>query len=276
MEKKFLKFLILIIAMVAMMGVTNSRAHAEGSEYRGYTSDIRSEKKERFYEVFLLLAPRAPQDQMLKDRIFDSKLSKEFVDRYDRKFGSSNSERLIKNPEHFEFYDTRQGLYIDAQEYTEQQRSFGEYMIRRLTEYHLDNYAKSKPEVRPVYDLKEKLSKVEVKVAPGVSLDAKYSVSGNFIDLKLANSYVDTRVIHEFSASTYEKPETRLVMTYTFSPKTQFEATLLGADGIASLTAKRSLTKTASGSLTASTYTYRGGYTEREHRVAGGIGWNFY
>lgn len=266
-----LRILILILGLAVSLTVLEVRA--ESSEPNGYTSNPRSEKKQRYYEVFLLLAPKEQKTSTLHEKIFDSKISKEFTDRYEQRFGSSVSERLLLNPEHMDYYDARQGTYISAEEYTEQQKSFGEYMMRRLTEYHFDNYAKTNEAVRPAYELKEKISQAKVKVGPSMSLDLKYSFSGNFMDVKILNPYMDARVVQEFSASTYEKPETRLFLGYALNPNTQLESSLLGVDGIFSLTTKRKLNDSMSTSLTGSTYTYRGGYTEREHRVACAFGW---
>lgn len=263
MEKWILSILILILTGTAW-----------GTADSGYTSDIRSERRERYYEIFLLHTPRLKSEKSLQDRIFTSSLSKEFADRYEQKFGRHQAEQLMISPQQFEIYDPTTGAFISAEEYTERQKSFSEYMVRRLTEFHVDNYAKSKPEVKPLYDLKEKISQVEVKVG-GVNMDVKYSLSGNFVDVNLKNPYVDSRVVHEFSANEYEKPETRVMLGYAWNKRTYVNTTALGADGILSAGIKRQVTKIFATSWNVSTFTYRGGYSAREHRVGTGFSWSY-
>ena len=53
------------------------------------------------------------------------------------------------------------------------QSDYGQYVLRRLSEYHVDNFAKSDPSVRPLWEAKEKLSKVNVQVQK-VKVDMEY------------------------------------------------------------------------------------------------------
>lgn len=164
-----------------------------GSEpvYPGYTNDVLAEKNESYYEVFLFVTP--PEKSNLKDQIF-SPLSKEFRTRYREVFGHLDTESISYQPTRLSAMDVNIKMTIGTKAEAEQEKrkTFAEYMTKRLFEYHVDNYFKTQPQMRTVYEVKEKLQNVKVEVAKSVRFNMQYNLAGNIFDIILENPWLDT------------------------------------------------------------------------------------
>lgn len=169
-------------------------ARAEQALPHGYVTDTQAEREERFYEIFLFAEP-PPERKPLKDVIFNPELSREFKERYRVQFGDVDTESL--NYQHndinrFDAFDNNRGFSAELVQQNGKRRDFANYMMRRLFEWHVDNYIKSEPAMRPVYELKEKMKKVEVKVNKETKLEMRYSLAGNIVEFMIENPYADS------------------------------------------------------------------------------------
>lgn len=175
----------------------------------GYVRSLDEEEQLDSSVEMYIPPPPSEKDKPLSQRIFNPELTKEFDDRYRQAFGQTEAEQNYNMPAHLslEGFDYSQQPNLDQQR--ERRRDFGQYMVRRLTEYHIDNYAKKEPSVRPAYELKERLSTVKAEVVPGYRLNGKYSISGNLFDLKMENPFVRAKVTQELdSTGPSRSPET--------------------------------------------------------------------
>jgi hypothetical protein len=157
----------------------------------GYLSSVREERHWREVEMVLLPARgwNARDSALMGRSIFDTKLTKEFETQYELKFGRTEAERNLDNSSRYSMLETPGGEYESIDAYSDRQRKFGEYMVRRLTEHHVDQWAKSNPDVRPVYELKDRIQNVSVQMKKGYKLRLHYSLSGNYVDAKVENPY---------------------------------------------------------------------------------------
>lgn len=147
----------------------------------------------------VIIVPLAPSDEAtLHERIFTDKLSKDFQARYEAQFGRTQAEQIDSIPMRFYEKELQPGVYVTEEQYAEKQQRFGNYMAKRLIEYHVDNYMRENPEARPIYELKEKVSNLNMEVKQGYKLRFKYSFSGNYLEIKLDNPYkVEAKVTLE-------------------------------------------------------------------------------
>jgi hypothetical protein len=154
----------------------------------GYTDEVHEERSLRVVEV--IVSPEAPaKQQKLSDRIFDNKVTDEIQRRYRDSFGYTDVEQNINAPNRYSesFYST--GDRVTPEQDVEKKRKFGVFMMRKLTEHHVDNYIKESPTARPIYRAKEAISNMNVSVSESYQFKFGYSVSGNQATVQVKNPY---------------------------------------------------------------------------------------
>lgn len=245
----------------------------------GYVTDTRSERDERFYEIFLFAEP-PPSQKPLSDVIFNVELSREFKERYRSEFGAVDTESL--NYQHndtnrFDAFDNNRGYSAEVIQQSDKRRSFANYMMKRLMEWHIDNYIKSEPSMRPVYELKEKMKKVEVKVTKETKLEMRYSLAGNIIELMIENPYADSILEIDMDPGTVGPSEVQDQKFISRRPLTRtltFQNTVFDRDGrerMELIKTHTSMFSTLYGIDTA----YKSGDSPRDSRLIAGLSYSF-
>lgn len=250
---------------------------AQATEHYGYVTDVNEERYSRNVEIHLVSPPPPPAAQA-PWVIFDDELSREFQLRYEERFGRSDIERNVINPSRFDEYEYSAGVSVSIEEDQKRKRVFGEFMMKRLTEHHLDQYAKSRPAFQSVYELKEKISNATVEVRQGYKARLRYSYSGNYVLLRLDNPYnVRTAVTLEMDPSTFgpsEVQETILSLGYALNSKTDFDSYFRINSGDYSLVTTRRLNATLATSFTVASYSAQVDRPEPEDLILIGLTWN--
>lgn len=183
--------------LIALLFLAPATGWAQG----GYLSSVQEERQQTFVEVYLA-PPSIYQGPPLEQRIF-SPLTKEFKTKYIEAFGTIDAGSLS--------FQTSQGLFLEdlrvvdteLEEETRRRRAFAEYMMKRLIEHHVDNYFKTDPTMRPIYEAKEKISNVQVQVSKEVRMNIRYDFSGNTLDFNVKNPWVDSKISLEMDPSTF-------------------------------------------------------------------------
>lgn len=186
---KILKTLRCALFMAIAIGFVQE-ASALKRNYSPHTGYLAAIDRERDVEPrdIVPLQPPPPLGPTLSQRIFNDKLVREFRDRYEERFGRTEAEQIYNSPNRFSYFNDLYGFKGTFQEMNEEKRRFGDFVVRRLLEYHIDEYAKNEPKVRPVWEAKERLKEIHVEVA-SFRFDAQYSIAGNVLDLKVRNPY---------------------------------------------------------------------------------------
>jgi len=207
----------------------------------GYVNDIQKERQEKFREIFLYIRKPEPQKRLV-DAIFNVQLSREFREKYREKFGQLDTESIIYQRASVTSADPfRHDLNLISNEVLAQQRerrAFAEYMMKRLSEWHVDNYFKSEPNMRPVYELKEKLSKVNVQVTKQTKLEVQYNLSSNNLDIIVDNAYLDSKMSIEMDPSAFGPSrvmENKIILGKSFAPKYRLNNIWATMDGLVTL-----------------------------------------
>lgn len=185
-QKQIVKALCLAAALIGC--ATTARAR-DFRPHNGYVDSTLEERGEQASDLQILVAP-APLHPPLNEIIFNETLSKEFTEKYEDKFGRTDAERIYNAPNRTTYYNDvwYQG---SPQDYSEDRKKFGDYMLKRLAEYHVDDFMRNNPNGRSLYELKEKVSNVNVKVQ-SFQFDMRYEIAGNTADLVVKNPYLKT------------------------------------------------------------------------------------
>jgi hypothetical protein len=183
---------LILIRFVCGLGILLPSLSAFARDYRPHEGYVESTLAERGAQSSdLQLISELPSDGLsLRDQIFNAQLTHEFQEKYNDKFGRTDAEHIFRSPNRTSYYNDV-WFRGSPEEYSEQRRQFGDYMLKRLGEWHLDNYMKTNPSARGIYELKEKVSSMNVKVQ-SFQFDMRYEIAGNTADLVVKNPYVRT------------------------------------------------------------------------------------
>lgn len=175
--------------LITLLGVNGPLwAMERDAEHPGYLSSVEDERHLRVYDVVILSNPDSNK-KPLSQLIFDGELSQEFQDKYEQSFGRTSVDRNVDAPNRFSEAMHANGVRVTVEKDVKEKRKFGEYMVKRLTEHHLDGYIKTNPSAQPLYEIKQTVTNMSVKVKKGYRLKVNYSFSGNYVDLGLKNPF---------------------------------------------------------------------------------------
>lgn len=190
---------------------------AYGDHY-GYLFDVKEERNKRYIEMVMLERPKEPSKP--KAAIVSEKLTKEFQAQYKYRFGETQAEQTLNSVGRQDGYTYFTGQTVTLKQYQKDQRLFAEYMGRKLTEYHVDNWIKNDPDMRPVYELKDKVSNVNVKFDNGYKFEWRYNFAGPNMEAKLKNPYeIDFKVRLDMTGIISNPKETVFTFGYQFTPR---------------------------------------------------------
>jgi hypothetical protein len=194
-----LALLVLVLSSISAAGELNV--------HPGYLSSVKEERHRLSMEV-VIVPPEEETGPTLNDQIFTDKLTRDFKERYENQFGRTQAEQLQDVPSRYFEKDLGNGQFISEEDYQERQEKFGNYMTKRLIEFHSDRYLKESPSGQRIYRVKESISNVTVKTKTGFSYKFRYNIASNDVTLKVENPYkIDSRLI-------FENSNTRLSLGY--------------------------------------------------------------
>jgi len=160
----------------------------------GYIDQI--EDRTAQFENVVIIPPEHKNEKInYKYKVFTSSLTKEFIEKYEQTFGRTSAEQRLSVANQMSTFDRPDGFSRTQIEANSEQEDYGNFMVKRLLEYHMDNFMKTEPKARPLWDLKEKITRVEVEVAPGMKATSNYSLSGNFLDVKFEHKFAICRAL---------------------------------------------------------------------------------
>lgn len=242
-------------------------------KHHGYVFDVEEERNKRDIEMVMLEKPKH-DEKPATDVIFNEKLTKEFQQQYKYRFGQTSAEQIFNSPSRSDGYSYYTGVTVGIQEYQKYQQQFAEYMSRRLIEFHVDDWAKKDPDFRPVYELKDKVSSLNVDVK-SYKFKWKYNFSGPHMDFSLENPYgVDTKVRVEMNGIVSAPDEIIYSLGFPVSPRVYVQAVHKQEDGIYQLIGTRRLTKSISTSLTCMTDQSDKGESVKQDLYLVGLSWS--
>lgn len=270
--------LILLLFLGLSPNAFARKAYSVLELHDGYVASPDQEKEQEYLEVYFLPPPPPLADRGWLKRVFDDEtLSREFRERYERQFGRTDAEQIQNSPNPYVVFDiiTPQGVFRgNAAEDQIQRQRFGEYMVRRLIEHNIDRVAKNEPAIRPLYEIKDRISRAQVSVSPGYVININYSFSGNNLKVKLTNPYALIEAYYDMEPGHFGPSnviEAIYSITKNLTNTLSFGAYYKHKDGVASLVGKKQLSAIMGTSLTLSTNTHQHGITQREDLALAGL-----
>ena len=252
-------------------------AQRDYTDHSGYLVSTEGERDRRTSDM-IIIQPPASDGPTLQQYIFNEKLSKEFSDRYEEKFGRTEVERVYNSPNRYTYYDDMYGFKGTPEQANQERRDFADFMIRRLAEYHVDNFTKSNPRARVIWEAKERLSNVNVQVQQ-FRFDVNYEIAGNTFDMKIANPYLTmARVRIQMNPSALGPgpvDEATISLGRPVTKSLSLETHFKTQDGVISYIARQAITPRLGGTLTVSTFLKQSGVTNRESLYLSGFSYVF-
>lgn len=271
--------MVLRALLSAILFCTGSLAFADDEDgprrvfgsHPGYLFNVDEEKTKRDIEMVMLDKPK-PLPEKKAVVLVDEKLTKEFQQQYQYRFGTTAAEQVINNPSRDGDYTYYNNHSLTYQQYLGYQRDFGNYMIRRLVEYHVDNWFKNDPDLKPIYQAKDKLSNMNVEVKGGYKFKFKYSLSGPSLDATLENPYkVETRLQVLMKGLLTPRDEI-LSLGYNLNPRWKVETLYRTLEKLTQVVISRRLSKHTSVSVTGSSGLIQDTVIHQD-LILFGIGW---
>jgi hypothetical protein len=269
---KIALFAVFLCTSVAHAGDAEARA-AYGAR-PGYLFNVNEEKNSRDIEMVMLDRPKDPPKPTTPPLV-DEKLSKEFQQQYQYRFGQTAQEQIINSPMRDDEYTYQGTQNVTMQDYHHYQQQFGEYMARRLTEYHVDRFAKNDPSIRPMYELKDKISNVNMKVGKAYKIKWKYSFSGPFMEASLDNPYdIECKVQAQMSGIVSAPAEMIYSVAYPLTKRVRAGFVYRQMDGLYQAVVSRQISSHLSTSVTGSVDTRAEGPIVQQNLFLVGLSWN--
>jgi hypothetical protein len=277
MFKRRVEIWIAVAFLVVLLNGGWAVAKRDYGPHSGYLENTKNER-DTSYTDLLLPPPPVSSSRDFGGKIFNPKLTREFRDRYEERFGRTEEERIYNSPNRFTYFADIHGFTGTPQEKDDEKRRYGEFVMRRLFEYHLDNYAQNDPKLRPAWEAKERIKEFRVEVAQ-FRFDAQYSIAGNTFDVRMANPYLNLlRVRLQMDPGKFGPApvvETTVsvarALTSTISVETHYQV----FDQTIVVIERKGFTSNLGGSLTQSTYVANSGISPRESKYLAGLAYVF-
>lgn len=245
--------------------------------HSGYLATVQEERDTDYQDVvFPPLPPKKEAD--IREKIFNEKLTKEFRDRYEEKFGRTEVERVYNSSNRFTYYSDLYGFKGTPQDLDDERRRYGDFVLRRLLEFHVDNYAQHDPKLRPAWEAKERIKEFKVEVGK-VQLDAQYSIAGNTFELRMRNPYFYLLQVRwqmdpgAFGPAPLQ--ETTYSVGYRMTRTIVAESHFKSFDGTVAFIQRKSFTDRFGVSLSESTFVADSGVSPRESKYLAGLTYIF-
>lgn len=185
-EQQKLKFLaritlIALAAFVCVFGRVTFAANTQDEDsHPGYLSDVSEERGDPSHE-FVIMPLTDPADKVkLIDKIFTEKLKLDLIKQYRETFGYTEYEQINNTSSRFtDAQSADSNRLTSTDDFLAKQNQFGNYMMKKMAEYHVDNYMKSNHDLKAVYETKQKLSNIEYKTSNGSKLKMRYDLASN-------------------------------------------------------------------------------------------------
>lgn len=265
-------FILIFIGFNASARFSDETHPLHFGDHHGYVGDVTEERNKRDIEMVMLDKPKSPPPPP-GQKVFNEKLSKEFKDQYAYRFGQTNSEQLLQ-PKRDDQYLYYTGERLTVQQYADKQKQFAEFMVRRLTEFHIDDYAKHDRDFRQVYELKDRVSNLDVKVASYKFL-WKYNFAGPSMDINVKNPYdIDFKVRMEMDGIISSPSEYIYTVGYAINPRISTKFVHRQKDGLYQSIWSRRMTKHISTSITGSVDTKVFGPVQQQNLFLVGLSWS--
>ncbi len=269
----FTMILFAIAVMTARQVRADSAANPDGWA-PGYLSDVSGEQADSSQD-FVILPPPAPKETTkLYDKIFTDKLKRDIIDNYRKTFGYTEYEQIQMASN--QFGDAQSDLsnrLMPMDQYIAEQKSFGQYMLNAMAEYHIDNYFKHSASLKQVYAAQKKLSKIEYQAKDGAKLKMKYDIASGAAIITYNKPH--DKFHKQLDVQVSGQANTVLKLDYDLNHRVNLESDLQFEDEIMTLTATRHYQGNLSTNVSLQSINREVDmWTPPQNRILLGLSWN--
>lgn len=187
-------------ALFSDSAIASTHSWRQEDSRPGYAETLDPEQ-ENTGEILYAVENPYRNELKMSERIFDTKLKKDITQRYQEKFGRTEAEIIhTRTPYLNSNFSEGASITFNEEQYQKQQKSFGNYIAKRVVEYHFENEAKDNPQLRGAYDAKQVLENASASVGE-FKIRARYRIASNSIMTSLKNPYVNLEARNELSGN---------------------------------------------------------------------------
>lgn len=202
MMRTLLAITILTIFLIGIQAISapNEELHSWRSKdwKPGYAETINPDE-ERTGEILYVVEDPYKNEIKFSEKMFDPTLRKDIILRYQERFGRTEVEIIqARTPYLNSNFSEGESITFNEEEYQKQQQSFGNYIAKRLVEYHFEKEAKSNPSLKGAYEAKQTIENASASVGK-FKIRARYRLASNSILTYIKNPYVDIQARFELS-----------------------------------------------------------------------------
>ena len=266
--KVYVPFTKTIVCLSTVLFAVSTMAN-ELSQHPGYVSNVEEERNQVREEVVITPLPNRIETDWSRD-IFTEKMSKEFSHEFRYRFGFTEFEQLEFTSNRF-VESSDSGRLVPVNEFIEEQEDFGEFMIKELSEYHVDRYLRSRESTRVIYRTKEAISNVEVATASGYKFKMRYKLSSNRATFRFIKP---GQRFHNELVTKLSGDETTLRFSYDLTKTIVVGTDYIFDDEIFAVRGSKQLTPKLSTSIVAQSYQKDlSAETPKQERILLGLSW---
>lgn len=164
----------------------------------GYVETLTA-SDERTGEILYVVEDPYKNDIKFSEKMFDPTLKKDIIQRYQERFGRTEVEIIqTRTPYLNSNFSEGESITFNEEEYQKQQQSFGNYIAKRLVEYHFEKEAQTNPSLKGAYEAKQTIENASASVGQ-FKIRARYRIASNSILAYIKNPYVDLEARFELS-----------------------------------------------------------------------------
>lgn len=192
--------LCLFLMLIGVQAKASLKDHPWRKEdaHPGYAEDLQPANEE-VGEIMYSVDNPYRNDIKLSERMFDPTLKKDITTRYHEQFGRTEAEIIqTRTPYLNSNFSEGASITFNEEEYQKQQQKFGNYIAKRLVEYHFEKEAKDNPDLRGVYEAKQTLENASASVGK-IKIRARYRIASNSILTYIKNPWVNLEARFEMS-----------------------------------------------------------------------------
>lgn len=230
------------------------------------SADLRTREDLVLVEEFIPVYRDNPKEEKEPATIFTDKLIYEFEQRYQDTFGYVPMNQQILAMNHYTEVSYHPGERVSVIEDGTRKQVYGEFIVKRLSEYHIDDYAKKNENLKSAYQVKQKLSNYDMQLSSGYKVEMRYLLSQNALNFVVRNPFnIFTRysiLMDRASFGPSRVTEQVLEFGYSLSKKTRLRSYFKSNAGTFSVVGEKRISSDITAAVTGKTYVNGGKYPE--------------
>ncbi|MEC9283300.1 MAG: hypothetical protein VX642_11335 [Bdellovibrionota bacterium] len=185
-----------VLALLSILMIS-SQLQAAKRDHWGYVDANQESQSESYILEFDFMGPPEKQEESF----INEELVEELRSRYQNEFGYTDAQRGLNYMEYF-FQSNQQnvGNIEEAELYLEKQQDFANFTLSRLGERALDQILMENKSLRPAYEVKQRVTRFQIKPQARTEISGDYNLSGNILKFWVKNPNYKLQISTKFKS----------------------------------------------------------------------------